>query len=201
MGNLKSKYNRNFLTDNDIELIINNTSFDRDQILDWYDGFIAQCPTGRMKLKNFNNFYNQFNPKGNSKKFCKYAFRLFDEDNSGYICFKEFILAVSITTSGDLIKKLNLAFKLYDIDKDGYVNKKEIVKIMDAMHSLINVENDWFQADKEDSRKYFQWLDSLANDTVKKLAIRGDTNLISRDEFIEGCLNNCKIKDTLVPYL
>jgi Ca2+-binding EF-hand superfamily protein len=200
MGNLKSRDNENYLTDDDIELIINNTSFDRDQILDWYDGFIDQCPSGRMKKKHFNKFYSNLNPKGNSEKFCKYAFRLFDEDNDGYICFKEFILAVSITISGDLIKKLNLAFKLYDIDKDGYVNRKEIVKIMDAMHSLINIDSNYYY-DKEENKKYFKRLNLLADYTVKKLAIRGNTDLISRDEFIEGCLNHCEIKEILVPYL
>jgi Ca2+-binding EF-hand superfamily protein len=201
MGNyFKSNNNKKKLTDNDIELIINNTSFDREQILDWYDGFINECPSGRMRKKNFRNFYMQLNPKGNSEKFCKYAFRLFDEDNGGYICFKEFILAISITTSGDLVKKLNLAFKLYDIDKDGYVNKKEIVKIMDAMFCLINFHDDCFYDEKE-SKKYRKWLNLLAEDTVKKLAIHGNTNLISRDEFIEGCLNDYTIKETLVPYI
>jgi hypothetical protein len=47
MGHSQSKQSAkrdksvNNLIESDIELILNNTSFDRDQILDWHAGFIG----------------------------------------------------------------------------------------------------------------------------------------------------------------
>jgi Ca2+-binding EF-hand superfamily protein len=152
-----------------------------------------------MDKNGFKEFYARLYPEGNADKFCKYSFKLFDRDNSGFICFNEFIMAVSITSVGYLRKKLNVAFMLYDIDKNGSVNKKEIVKILDAMNRLVNfnlVDYD----DAEERNKHMEWLESVASDVIKSLDMNGDS-CISRDEFIEGCMNNSSIKELLVPYL
>lgn len=46
-------------------------------------------------------------------------FKLFDTDGSGKIDFQEFLVAVSITSSNDIRKKLQLAFDLYDKNDNG----------------------------------------------------------------------------------
>ena len=47
----------------------------------------------------------------NTKEFCDYVFRNFDKDNNGYIDFKEFLLAIHVTSCGSAEDKLNWAFR------------------------------------------------------------------------------------------
>lgn len=179
------------LTEDEINIIIENTSFDRDQILEWHTGFLSDCPDGKMNKDKFKLFYNRLYPNGDVNKFCKHAFKLFDHDNSGEISFKEFMMSISIMQFGDLRKKLNLAFKLYDIDQNGYVDRKEMVKVVDAVYSLI---------DSDDERRDIMSSSVVVDSIMNNLDHNGD-NCISREEFIDGCLKDSTIKDILVPLL
>ena len=50
----------------------------------------------------------------NAKKFCEHVFRTFDTDKNGFIDFKEFLLAIDVTSSGSAEKKLSWAFRYKD---------------------------------------------------------------------------------------
>ena len=43
------------------------------------------CPDGKLSKNKFIDIYKQFYKKGQVDKFCEHAFRVFDEDGSGYI--------------------------------------------------------------------------------------------------------------------
>jgi Ca2+-binding EF-hand superfamily protein len=44
--------------------------------------------------------------------------------------FVEFLIAISVTSHGDIREKLNMAFNMYDIDKNGKVDSKEMEQIV-----------------------------------------------------------------------
>ena len=52
-----------------------------------------------------------FYDPGNAEEFCSHVFRTFDSDNNGFIDFKEFLLAIDVTSAGSPEQKLNWAFR------------------------------------------------------------------------------------------
>ena len=92
------------------------------------------CPSGQLTRKKFLEVYAGFFPEGNAEKFCEHVFRTFDSDNSGRIDFKEFLLAINITSAGKPEEKLEWAFQMYDINGDGTIEKSEMVEIIAVSH-------------------------------------------------------------------
>ncbi|GIY36568.1 calcium-binding protein NCS-1 [Caerostris extrusa] len=57
---------------------------------------------------NSSTFTDNFFPSGDPTRFVDYVFNVFDIDKNGVITFKEFILAISITTRGTVEEKAQL---------------------------------------------------------------------------------------------
>ncbi|KAL3315269.1 hypothetical protein Ciccas_006099 [Cichlidogyrus casuarinus] len=121
---------RKKLPKEDLEFLMKNTHFTKKQIKLWYNGFIRDCPSGQLSKRKFIEVYSGFFPDGNAEKFCTHVFRTFDKDNSGKIDFKEFLLAINITSGGQPQEKLEWAYQMYDIDGNGTIEREEMVEII-----------------------------------------------------------------------
>ena len=108
MGQKESKER---LSKHDLEFLKTSTRYDEDTIKEWYRGFKSDCPDGRLTPKAFMLIYSKCFPTGNANEFCDHVFRTFDTDKNGYIDFKEFLLAIDVTSSGKPEEKLNWAFR------------------------------------------------------------------------------------------
>ena len=152
------------------------------------------CPDGRMNKDKFIELYCHLYPNGKADRFCKQVFKVFDQDNNGFVDFSEFLMVISSTTMGDLRKKLNMAFKIYDIDQNGLVDQNEMEKIITAIYELMGKEdehNSYSSSSLEASTE-------IVKQIISKLDKNNDKSL-SRDEFIEGCLADPDIRNLLVP--
>jgi len=132
MGKTQSK-----LTQDQLQELQKATLFERKELQQWYKGFLTDCPSGSLGKVEFQKIYKQFFPFGDPTTFADYVFKVFDADNSGQIDFKEFIVALSVTSRGSLDDKLNWAFQLYDIDGDGEISYDEMLRIVEAIYKMV----------------------------------------------------------------
>lgn len=73
-NNSNNKKNATELLEDEIQLLLKNTHFTRDEIIEWHQGFIKDCPKGKLDKKKFIEIYKQFYPQGKADKFCGYVY-------------------------------------------------------------------------------------------------------------------------------
>ncbi|CAH8613044.1 unnamed protein product [Schistosoma curassoni] len=167
MGNILGS--RKKLPKEDLEFLRTNTNFTKKQIKQWYRGFIRDCPSGQLSKKKFIEVYSGFFPDGDAEEFCTHVFRTFDKDNSGKIDFKEFLLAINITSGGKPEEKLEWAFQMYDINGNGTIEKHEMVEIIKTFsqvtkanqYKTISVDKQTQKRDVNSFKKIFRFISYL----------------------------------------
>ncbi|XP_019961277.1 visinin-like [Paralichthys olivaceus] len=160
-----------------------NTKFSETEIVQWYENFKRQCPTGRITKEEFQNIYSKFFPDSDANTYAQHVFRSFDTNDDGTLDFKEYIIALHMTSTGKTTRKLEWAFSLFDVDKNGYITKSEVKEICTAIFKLIpkdelaNLPNDENSAEKR-------------ADKLWKFFDKGDNDRVAEGEFIKGVLEN-----------
>ena len=71
-----------------------------------YRGFLRDCPSGQLDRAEFLKLYKQFFPFGEPSAFVDYVFHVFDQDKNGLVDFKEFMVALSVSSRGKLEERI-----------------------------------------------------------------------------------------------
>jgi neurocalcin delta len=93
MGKSQSKISKE-----DMDFLQQKTDLDKSTIEEWYEGFLKDCPSGELSKEKFIAMYSKIFPSGNADNFSQNIFRTFDTNNSGTIDFREFMLALHVTS-------------------------------------------------------------------------------------------------------
>ena len=162
------------------------TKYDSATINEWHTSFKQYCPTGRLTPAKFVEMYKICFPCENSEQFCDLVFRGFDADGNGYIDFKEFLLAVSITSGGTAREKLKWTFRIYDVDGNGVIEPDEMKKIANAIYAVWTASNKKGIAVAEERAEIF----------FARLDLNSDGH-ITEDEFVNACLEDTTLSTML----
>ncbi|KAI1729449.1 kv channel-interacting protein 4 [Ditylenchus destructor] len=170
-----------------LESICEMTKFTKREIQLLYRSFKQGCPSGIVSLQQFQEIFAQFFPQCSSRRYAELVFRTLDRDADNQISFQEFVVGLSALTRGTQEDKLNWVFSLYDTHRRDLIGLSELLQVTQAMYELLNrrcavtkghiVEHVW------------QIFKKLCPDP-------GETN-IARDRFVEICLNDKDICDSL----
>jgi len=186
---------RKRLSRDDLEFLKARTSYDDDTIRKWHKGFRIDCPSGKLTPRKFVEMYKLFFPHGNAQEFCDHVFRTFDTDKNGFIDFKEFLLAIDVTSAGSPTDKLKWAFKMYDVDGNGVIDLEEMTKIVQAIY---DVENKGAIYDMMGGEQTTCSAESRAEEIFQRMDANQDGSL-TEEEFLTGCLSDKELSKLLAP--
>ncbi|KAF9940806.1 Neuronal calcium sensor 1 [Modicella reniformis] len=186
MGKSQSK-----LTTEELKDLQRCTRFDKKELQQWYKGFIKDCPSGELDKPEFQKIYKQFFPFGDPSTFADYVFNVFDSNKNGKIDFKEFIVALSVTSRGELEDKLQWAFQLYDIDNDQTITRNEMLKIVEAIYKMVGTMVK-LPADEDTPEKRVS--------KIFRLMDKDEDDRLTYDEFKEGSMKDPTIVQALSLY-
>merc|ERR1711892_422727 len=193
MGSKKTKMgakaSRDRLSKEDLDFLVVNTHYTEDTISEWYKGFKQDCPDGKLNQEAFMKIYSKCFPTGNATEFCDHVFRTFDTDKNGFIDFKEFLLAIDVTSSGSPEEKLNWAFSMYDVDGNGWVDLLEMTRIVQSIYKMSGIKRRQQQVESPEER---------AEAIFKKMDINSDGK-VTREEFVDTCKEDDKLIELLTP--
>merc|ERR1712130_733331 len=176
------------LTEEDIHFLKKHTRYDEETIREWYAGFLQDCPNGKLTPNTFCEMYKMFFPAGDADKFCENVFRTFDADKSGTIDFKEFLMAIDVTSAGTPREKLLWAFRMYDVDGNGVIDQDEMTKIVQAIYDMLG----------QGAVKPTDTAEERAKNIFNRMDENNDGSL-TEEEFLKGCLNDDELSKMLAP--
>lgn len=129
MGNTKSSA----LSKELLEELKSNTKYTEAELCTWYQSFLKECPGGKISKEQFEGIYASFFPNADPTEYARHVFRSFDTNADGTLDFKEYIVALHLTSGGKTRQKLEWAFGLYDVDGNGTISKNEIHEIVKVL--------------------------------------------------------------------
>ncbi|XP_048373174.1 recoverin [Sphaerodactylus townsendi] len=179
MGNSKS----GALSKEILEDLKLNTKYTEDELCKWYESFQKQCPDGRISRSEFEKIYSNFFPNSDPKVYARHVFRSFDTNDDGTLDFREYIIALHLTSSGKTDLKLEWAFSLFDVDRNGEISKNEVLEIISAIFKMIPPEEQKNLPDDENTPQ-------KRADKLWTYFNKGDADKIAEQEFISGVMKN-----------
>ncbi|XP_038237127.1 recoverin [Dermochelys coriacea] len=179
MGNRKSVA----LSKEILEDLKLNTKYSEDELCKWYESFQKQCPDGHISQAEFEKIYGNFFPKSDPQVYARHVFRSFDTNGDGTLDFREYIIALHLTSSGKTSLKLEWAFSLFDVDRNGEISKSEMLEIITAIFKMIPPEEQKMLAEDENTPQ------KRANKLWEYFK-KGENDKIAEGEFISGVMKN-----------
>ncbi|XP_061702364.1 recoverin a [Syngnathoides biaculeatus] len=179
MGNTKSS----MLSKELLDELKSNTKYSETELCSWYQSFLRECPGGKISKEQFEGIYASFFPDADPTAYARHVFRSFDTNSDGTLDFKEYIVALHLTSGGRTRQKLEWAFALYDVDGNGTISKNEILEIVRSIFNMI-------PADDQERLSQDENTPEKRAEKVWSFFGKKNNDKISEGEFIRGVMDN-----------
>jgi Ca2+-binding EF-hand superfamily protein len=179
---------RNALNEKDLDVLQQLSEKSVEEIRAWHDRISRECLNGKLDKKQFVKYYKLLsNNTVNVEQIAEQCFLAFDAQNTGWVDFREFLLAYVSTTGTDIRQKLNYAFDVFDLDKNKVLDENEIRQALKAMFKLLAVDEKSVDMER------------CVDNVVKSLDENKDCK-ISKGEFVDGVMNDPYLLVILSPF-
>ncbi|CAG0916755.1 unnamed protein product [Notodromas monacha] len=107
-------------------LLAEETGFDMKSLRDMERRFLHESPSGQIAEDEFVQLFVPYLSAHHGRGFARHVFRACDMDGNGRMDFREFLIALQLTSANDPQEKIMWLFRMYDINKDGMVTLNEV---------------------------------------------------------------------------
>ena len=173
MGSVQSKSS---LRQSDLSYLLQNTTYNQATVQAWYKIFSKTSSRGRLNVQQFVHLFNTFFPGRSSDQFCEHVFRTFNTSKSGELSFKEFLIAVHVTSQGSREEKLRWTFRLYDVNADGILTCEEVSEVLEASKSL------------RESAHHCKYKPHITAEELFKNIDRKGLRALTEEQFVVNCM-------------
>jgi Ca2+-binding EF-hand superfamily protein len=113
-----------------------------------------------------------------------HLFRIYDENQNGFIDFHEFMTVFCIFTGEESVGVLEKVFRIFDVDNTGTISKDEMLILVKDIHALIK-DDIKIYSDEEVALRAFEEMDANKDDCV------------TREEFVSAVMDHKKFSQYL----
>jgi Ca2+-binding EF-hand superfamily protein len=113
-----------------------------------------------------------------------HLFRIYDENQNGFIDFHEFMTVFCIFTGEESVSVLEKVFRIFDVDNTGTISKDEMLILVKDIHALIKDDIKDY-SDEEVALRAFEEMDANKDGGV------------TREEFVSAVMDHKKFSQYL----
>eukprot|EP00092_Neocalanus_flemingeri_P010507 GFUD01011321.1.p1 GENE.GFUD01011321.1~~GFUD01011321.1.p1 ORF type:complete len:205 (+),score=66.24 GFUD01011321.1:23-616(+) len=149
--------------------------------------WLKKHPDGKMYKEDVKEMMGQALSgisEEDAEKMQNHLFRIYDDNQNGFVEFHEFMTVFSIFTAEESVSVLEKVFRIFDVDSNGTITKEEMLILVTDMHALIkqNIKN---PSDEEIALQAFEEMDA------------NEDGLVTKEEFVEAVLSHKKFSQYL----
>ena len=180
-----SKNGKPVLREEDISAFQETCGWSTEDIQKYFDNFLKDHPSGKIKPKEFKKIMKDVLPKKNAKAMQEHVFRVYDSNNDGVIDFEEFMTVYHMACQGSPEEILTRLFRIFDVNGDGKISEKEMKKLVKSMYGLLKEEDSKVAAEK------------FLVETAFKECDGDNDGYVTAEEFVQACLNKEEVTKLL----
>lgn len=143
-----------------------------------------------IKKEEFIQLLNDISP--NMAEYGEVVFDTFDDDKTGYLDFKELVIALSSISKGNFEDKLQICFNAYDSEKCGYLDSIEVQLLIERILEPFAIAADKNPQEIDIYKKIVhihQKMMDLSEKSNGQLSYFDLFNGIKADQFLYNCFN------------
>jgi len=171
-----SKNGKPVITDQQAADLARTSGMTEEEVKESFNAFVAEHPNGKMKKKDFTEMMQKALPKKDANKMTKHVFRIYDENDDGYVDFPEFMVVYTIMSDGTPEEVLTKIFRVFDVNSDGTITQKELKRLIKDMYGLLVTDG----AEKKTK-------DMITSGAFKEMD-KDEDGKVSMQEWIDACL-------------